>query len=164
MSLFPDRYNLTAMNAMVLDDETSMQQILKGMLRRCGVKAIESCGDGAEAFERMRWFRPDIIFVDWEMEPIDGGDFMRLIRSDSRYHQQRIGLFVVTGFADEKRVTQAIDAGADDFIAKPLSVTSMKSKVFRYIDRRRPDLQERCVNPSYTRIQQLSTRPVILEA
>ena len=160
MSLFPERYHLKGLNAMVLDDENSMQQILKGMLRRCGVQAVEACSDGAEAFERMRWFRPDIIFVDWEMEPIDGGDFMRLIRSDNHFHQQRIGLFVVTGFADEKRVAQAIDAGADDFIAKPLSATSVMNKIFRYIDRRRPDLQQRLVNPTYTRIKQLSTKPI----
>lgn len=164
MSMFPERYFLTSLNVMVLDDENSMQQILKGMLRRSGVQAIESCSDGAEAFERMRWFRPDIIFVDWEMEPIDGGDFMRLIRTDGRFHQQRIGLFVVTGYADEKRVSQAIDAGADDFIAKPLSANSVKNKIFRYIDRRRPDLQERCTNPTYKRIEQLSQRPAIAGA
>lgn len=159
MSLFPDRYVLTSLNVMVLDDDPSMQQILKSMLRRCGVQTIESFGDGAEALERMRSFHPDVILVDWEMEPVHGGDFMRFVRTDSRFYQQQIGLFVVTGFADEKRVAQAINAGADDFIAKPLSVNSVKNKIFRYIDRRRYDLQARCANPTYNRIQELSNRP-----
>lgn len=148
-------YDLRPLRVLVVDDEPSMLEILKGILSRCGIAGVTTSSDAPSAFERMHHIRPDVIFVDWEMEPLDGNDFCRLVRSDANANGIEIGLIMITGFADERRVRQAIKAGVDDFIAKPISTEGVKTKLVRYIDRKRPDLQERCVNPLYQRLQQL---------
>lgn len=150
-----ERYDLRPLKVLVIDDEPAMLEVLKGILSRCGVGDIKTSTDAAMAFEQMRYRVPDMILVDWEMEPLDGGDFMRLVRSDSRFQDRDIGLFVITGFPEEWRVTQAVRAGADDFIAKPVSTRAVKTKLIRYIDRKREDLQQRCLNPKYLRLHNL---------
>ncbi len=150
-----ERYDLRPLKILVIDDEPAMTEVLKGILTRCGVGEVKTSGDAAMAFEQMRYGVPDIIIVDWEMEPLDGGDFLRLVRNDNRFVEREIGLFIITGFPEEWRVNQAIRAGADDFIAKPVSTTGVKTKLFRYIDRKRKDLQTRCLNPKYAKLNSL---------
>jgi two-component system, chemotaxis family, chemotaxis protein CheY len=152
-----ERYDLRPLKVLVIDDEPAMLEIIKGILTRCGVGEVKTSTDAAMAFEQMRYSVPDLIFVDWEMEPLDGGDFMRLVRSDNRFHDRNIGLFVITGFPEEWRVSQAIRAGADDFIAKPVSTLGVKTKLIRYIDRKREDLQQKCVNMKYQRLHNLES-------
>ncbi len=150
-----ERYDLRSLKILVIDDEPAMLEVIKGILTRCGVGEVKTSSDAAMAFEQMRYSVPDIIFVDWEMEPLDGGDFLRLVRSDNRFENRPIGLFVITGFPEEWRVNQAIRAGADDFIAKPVSTNGVKAKLFRYIDRKREDLQTRCINQKYAKLNKL---------
>jgi two-component system, chemotaxis family, chemotaxis protein CheY len=150
-----ERYDLRPLKVLIIDDEPAMLEVIKGILTRCGVGEVKTSADAAMAFEQMRYGVPDIIFVDWEMEPLDGGDFLRLVRNDPRFVERDIGLFIMTGFPEEWRVNQAIRAGADDFIAKPVSTAGVKKKLFRYIDRNRKDLQNRCLNPKYARLNKL---------
>ncbi|MBV6631747.1 MAG: response regulator [Alphaproteobacteria bacterium] len=153
-----ERYDLRPLKVLVIDDEPAMLEIVKGLLTRCGVGEVKTSSDAAMAFEQMRYNVPDIILVDWEMEPLDGGDFLRLVRQDTRFQDRDIGLFIITGFPEEWRVNQAIRAGADDFIAKPISTAGVKGKLIRYIDRKREDLQQRCLNPRYLKLTNLESQ------
>ncbi|MEM6902154.1 MAG: response regulator [Pseudomonadota bacterium] len=153
-----ERYDLRPLKVLVIDDEPAMLEIIKGLLTRCGVGDVKTSSDAAMAFEQMRYNVPDIILVDWEMEPLDGGDFLRLVRQDTRFQDRDIGLFIITGFPEEWRVNQAIRAGADDFIAKPVSTIGVKNKLIRYIDRKREDLQQRCLNPRYQKLASMEAK------
>lgn len=143
------KYDLKNMKVLIIDDTLNMLTLVKSMLGRIGITQIETVNDAPSGFDRLSVFPADLIVVDWQMEPLDGHDFVRLIRTDGKTKDRKIGLFVTSGLPEQQRVRAAMKAGADDFMAKPFSTNILRDKIYRYIDIQRPDLQERCCNPTW---------------
>ncbi len=95
-----------------------------------GAEVVEAANP-KEAIELSRAFQPDIALVDYEMTPMDGVAFTRLVRSDATPFPRNLPIVMMTGHADQAHVMQARDAGVNGFIAKPLSV----GMVIRQIER-----------------------------
>ncbi len=74
-------YNLDNLNILVVDDNRHMHAILRAILNAMRIKHIRYCDDPADAFSEMRDAAPDLIITDWKMEPLDGLDFVRLVRT-----------------------------------------------------------------------------------
>ena len=146
------KYDLKNMKVLIIDDTINMLTLMKSMLGRIGISQIETVSDAPSGFDRLSVFPADIVIVDWQMEPLDGHDFIRLIRTDGKTKDRKIGLFMTSGLPEQQRVRAAMKAGADDFMAKPFSTNILRDKIYHYIDQQRPDLQERCCNPTWAMI------------
>ena len=75
------RYSLDHINVMVVEDNRHMRGLIQSILHALGVKNVCEAGDAAEAFNELKHFHADVIIVDWHMEPLDGIDFARLVRT-----------------------------------------------------------------------------------
>ena len=74
-------YNLTRLNFLIVDDNKHMRALVKSILHALGVKNCVEAGDGADAFKELRHFPADVIICDWNMSPLDGLDFVRMVRT-----------------------------------------------------------------------------------
>ena len=73
------RYEL--LRVLLVDDNHHMRVLLAEILRAIGVKQILEANDGAEGLQMMRTHAVDIVMTDLAMQPLDGIDFVRLLRN-----------------------------------------------------------------------------------
>ena len=103
---------------LVADDDPVMRFLMVEMLEGVGLSAIEA-EDGAEAVTLARERSPVLILLDVEMPRLDGFDACRAIRDLP--NGATVPIVMVTGGDDLEAVTMAYEAGATDFVSKPIN-------------------------------------------
>jgi predicted signal transduction protein with EAL and GGDEF domain/FixJ family two-component response regulator len=103
---------------LVADDDPVMRLLMVEMLDSVGLAAIEA-EDGAQAVALARERSPDLILMDVEMPQMDGFSACRAIRDAS--NGATVPIVMVTGSDDLEAVTNAYEAGATDFVSKPIN-------------------------------------------
>ncbi|GAB4285232.1 MAG: SpoIIE family protein phosphatase [Roseovarius sp.] len=113
-------------SVLVVDDSASQRMTLSGMLRRLGysVRAAES---GLAALRACREEPPDLIFSDWMMPQMDGLTFCREFRKMTRDSYGYFILLTVKGAKED--VARGFDAGADDFLTKPVNGAELRARI-----------------------------------
>jgi predicted signal transduction protein with EAL and GGDEF domain/FixJ family two-component response regulator len=104
---------------LVADDDPVMRLLMLEMLQQVGLEGIEAA-DGREALALAREHRPDLILMDVEMPHLDGFAACRAIRR-SEGAGASVPIVMVTGGDDIEAVTSAYEAGATDFVSKPIN-------------------------------------------
>ena len=114
------------MKILVAEDDRATRLRIGTFLRGWGYEVIEAA-DGAEAWEEVRKTNPPIVVTDWQMPEMDGVDLIRKIRSDSdpTYHYT----ILLTSRSEMKDVVEGLEAGADDFVAKPFDKDELRVRV-----------------------------------
>ncbi|KRC00867.1 bifunctional diguanylate cyclase/phosphodiesterase [Duganella sp. Root198D2] len=103
---------------LVADDDPVMRLLMLEMLAQVGLDAVEA-SDGRAAITSFRDNAPDLVLLDVDMPLLDGFSVCRAIRKlESSSH---IPVIMVTGGDDLEAVTQAYEAGATDFVSKPIN-------------------------------------------
>lgn len=125
----------TAQNLQVLvvDDQQSMRQLACFTLDQIGVRNVVQAKDGAQALEAMQRHRFDLVISDWNMEGMDGIELLKKIRSDPL--QKKTPFIMATGQSGKEQVTEAIQAGVNNYIVKPYSAKALKDKIEAVVGR-----------------------------
>lgn len=132
------RYVFDNLNVLVLDDNRHMRMLVQSILHSLGVKNIRDASDAAEAFKELQHFHADILIVDWNMEPLDGLDFVRLVRTAKDSPNPYVPIIMLSGYTEYRRITEARDAGVNEFLAKPISAKALYQRFAAIIDNPRP--------------------------
>lgn len=132
------RYMLDALNVLVIDDNRHMRSLVQSILHALGVKNVTEAGDAAQAFKELQHFNADVIIADWHMEPLDGLDFVRLVRTAKDSPNPYVPIIMLSGYTEYRRVTEARDAGINEFLAKPISAKALYMRFASIIDNPRP--------------------------
>lgn len=107
------------MLALVIDDSRAMRAILRSILQNLGFQVAEA-GNGREALDKLNEIGPpDVALVDWNMPVMTGIDFVKAVRSDSRFNLVRV--VMVTTESETSQVLKALEAGANEFVMKPFT-------------------------------------------
>ncbi|MBT5048530.1 MAG: response regulator [Rhodospirillaceae bacterium] len=128
------RYVLENLNVMVIDDNKHMRSLICEILQALGIRNFCTAGDAASAFKELKHFQADIIIVDWHMEPLDGIDFVKLVRTAKDSANPYVPIVMLTGFTEYRRVVEARDAGVNEFLAKPISAKAVYQRFASIID------------------------------
>lgn len=131
-------YNLERLNFLCVDDNKHMRALVKTILHALGSKSVHEAADGADAFKELRHFPADIIICDWNMSPLDGLDFVRLVRTGKDSPNPFVPIIMLTGHTEMHRVIEARDAGVHEFLAKPISAKGLYSRIRSIIEKPRP--------------------------
>jgi CheY-like chemotaxis protein len=134
-------YNLSRLRALVVEDDANMRTILRMTLEACGLGNLKLATNGPQGFDILQSFRPDLMVTDWEMRGGDGIDLLRRIRRDPASPDQFLPVVVLSGYAHWQSVCEARDAGANDFLAKPVSANRVVDRITGLIERQRPFIQ-----------------------
>jgi len=130
------RYDL--LRILLVDDNHHMRMLLTEILRALGVVHIYEANDGAEGLQMMRDHPIDIIMTDLSMQPLDGIDFVRLLRNSPDSPNQLASVIMVTCHSTFARVNEARDAGVSEFLTKPLTARVVVERLHQAIEHPRP--------------------------
>ena len=112
------RYDL--LRILLVDDNHYMRVLLGEILRAIGVKELYEANDGAEGLQAMRNHPVDVVMTDLSMQPLDGIDFVRLLRNSPDSPNPMVPVIMITGHSTMKRVNEARDVGVTEFLSKPM--------------------------------------------
>jgi putative two-component system response regulator len=111
---------------LVADDEESIRHILDRTLRKAGFEVVTAV-DGANALEVFAETKPDIVLLDINMPRVDGLEVCERLRNDPASRLTPI-IMVTSATATEMRV-KGIEAGANDFLSKPLERVELIARI-----------------------------------
>ena len=114
------------MNILIVDDEPGTRILVASAVERLGHRAVQAA-DANEAWPRYLSERPEVVITDWAMPGVDGTELARRIRADTEPGYTFV--MILTGKADEGAAREAMQAGADDVLAKPLEEAELERKL-----------------------------------
>ena len=107
------------MKVLVVDDSKTIRMILGKMLKELGCEYSEA-GDGQQALEVLNSEDGfELALVDWNMPVMDGLTLVQSIRQDASLNDLKI--MMVTTESEISNVTQALEAGANEYVMKPFT-------------------------------------------
>ncbi len=109
---------------LVIDDEESMLYPLDNFFSTNGFQ-VATLSRAAVAYNVIDAFKPDIILLDIKLDELDGRDICVELKTHDRL--KRIKIILCSAYVIDK--DEYIDYGADDFIAKPFTLTALLEKV-----------------------------------
>ena len=128
---------MTARRVLVVEDETSIAQVIRLYLEREGYQ-VTVAGDGAAALDAVRRSGPDLIVLDIALPDTDGIEVCRRLRAADDWTP----VIFVTARDEEVDRVLGLELGADDYLTKPFSprelVARLKAVLRRQIGPRRP--------------------------
>lgn len=114
------------MRVLIVDDELDIREFVQYNLTKEGYE-VACAKNGEEAIEVAMSFRPHLILMDMMMPVMDGREACRRLRSISEFDNTRI-LFL-SAVCEEDSLVTCYEAGADDYITKPVSMRVLCSRV-----------------------------------
>lgn len=111
---------------LIVDDSKVIRGIARGILHDLGFETDEA-EDGKQALAACAKKMPDAVLLDWNMPIMNGLDFLRALRAMPGGTTPKV--FFCTTENDMSHITQALEAGADEFIMKPFDAEILSSKV-----------------------------------
>lgn len=111
---------------LIIDDDLIIQLTLTRMLEKQGYEVLVA-SDGEEGIAQAQQFRPALIICDWLMPRLNGLEVCHQIKSDPTLSTTFFILLTSLGSVADR--VKGLDAGADDFIAKPIEQNELKARV-----------------------------------
>ncbi|KYF56412.1 transcriptional regulator, partial [Sorangium cellulosum] len=115
---------------LVVDDEASARSGLEKLLRQEGY-AVDAAADGAAALEVAAERPPDVVVTDLKMPRMDGVTLLGKLREQD----PALPVIVVTAFGDVSSAVQAMRAGAEDYLTKPVDFDALLVSLERALER-----------------------------
>ncbi|HLV22970.1 MAG TPA: hybrid sensor histidine kinase/response regulator [Polyangiaceae bacterium] len=119
------------MKALVVEDSKTQAAWMKGALERAGMQVVLA-HDGNQGLELCRKLRPDVVVSDVMMPGLSGYELCRSIKADPEI--QDIPVLLLTALTDPSNVLRAVEAGADNYLAKPCPDRKLVERVRRCVD------------------------------
>ena len=123
---------------LLVDDNHHMRVLLVEILRAIGVRNVYESSDGAEALQLMRGANIDIVITDLTMQPLDGIDFVKLLRNSPDSPNTMAPVIMITGHSTQRHVEEARDAGVNEFLTKPVTARGVIDRICEVVDNARP--------------------------
>lgn len=130
--------DLSGLRVLLVDDNRHMLTLMHRVLAAMRIKTVYEKSDAKEAFAELKLIAPDLIFVDWVMEPLDGHEFVRMVRTSPECPCPNVPIIMVTGHTEEFRIKAAVAAGVNGFLAKPISPQMVYQRICNVLDDPRP--------------------------
>lgn len=128
---------LESVSALILDDNAHMRGLVRAILASFGMRRIEEASDCNAAVGLVAGGDIDIAFVDFKLGGLDGIEFCKRIRLDPDSPSRYLPIIMITAYSERRRVIDAINAGVDEFLVKPIRAVDVANRVNAVIERRR---------------------------
>jgi adenylate cyclase len=118
---------------LVVDDNASNRDLLTRRLQRQGHTVLQA-EDGTIALAMVEKQAPDLVLLDLMMPEISGYDVLACLKSDPRF--RNIPVIMISALSELDSIVRCIEAGADDYLAKPFEPTLLRARVGSSLERK----------------------------
>jgi len=125
---------LENVNFLVVDDQEFIRVLIRQVLGAFGCQNIMEAANGDQAWDSIGKNKPDIILLDWEMQPSNGLEFTMRLRTHPNSPDPFVPIIMMTGHGEFDRVIEARDAGINEYVVKPVSANSLFSRIQAVIE------------------------------
>lgn len=124
------------MKILVVDDFPTMRRIVKTLMRQNGYNNFVEAEDGVQGLKVLE-SNPDIEFVvsDWNMPNMSGLEFLKAVRSDSRF--AHLPFLMVTAESEKDNIIEAVKNGVSSYIVKPFTGAALQEKLTKIFSSRK---------------------------
>jgi two-component system chemotaxis response regulator CheY len=115
------------MPVLIVDDYKTMLKIIRNLLKQLGFSNVDEAMDGSAALQKIRSKNYGLIISDWNMEPMSGLQLLKEVRLDVKVKD--VPFIMVTAESKSENIIAAKDAGVSNYIVKPFTAATLKSKI-----------------------------------
>jgi two-component system KDP operon response regulator KdpE len=144
---------------LIIEDAVVVRQFLKGLLQQQNYDVIEAV-NGEEGLAKAAQFSPDVVLLDLGLPDMDGIEVASRLRS-----WMQAPIIVLSSREQEESKVAALDAGADDYLTKPIGVAELQARIrvaLRHARRNPTPVQEPIFTVDALQVD-LSSRKVVLD-
>ena len=113
---------------LVVDDDAMSRRVLGQLLSAAGYNC-RVCKDGAEALDTIHERPPSVLLLDFDMPGPNGAEVLRRLRSDQDPAVAQIPAIMLTAHGSEQSEVSCLQAGADDFVTKPVNSSVLRARI-----------------------------------
>jgi CheY-like chemotaxis protein len=117
---------------MVIDDEPEIGELVVDLLKNKFPNEVKVVSDGFTAARMLNDFLPDLVILDLLLPGINGFEVCRQIKKDPYLKETKI--LTVTGYDSEEHRNKIMEAGTDDYLAKPMDIKIFYQKICRLLN------------------------------
>jgi two-component system cell cycle response regulator DivK len=115
---------------LIVEENEKNRILVRDILQHFGYETIEA-KNGEEGIRMTQELRPDLVLMDVQMPVMDGFEAIKALRADRG--KEKINIIAVTSFAMKGDREKAIEAGADDYLSKPINTRNLIEVVRRIL-------------------------------
>lgn len=130
-------YRFEQLTVLIVDDCHNMRQLVRALLEAYGFRDIHTAKCGKTALHVLDDIKPDFIICDYNMKPVNGIEFIQTLRNDEASPNRFVPIIMLTGHTNVSNILAARQAGATEFLAKPVSPQSLYKRIETVIERPR---------------------------
>jgi sigma-B regulation protein RsbU (phosphoserine phosphatase) len=113
---------------LIVDDDGASRNALAKTLTKAGYRTRES-DNGIDALKLLHVEQPALVLLDFEMPQMDGAEMLKQLRSDRDPLVAQIPAIMLTGHGGEESEVRCLQAGADDFVTKPINAAVLRARI-----------------------------------
>src|SRR6266480_5662194 len=113
---------------LVVDDDALSRRLLGQLLTAAGYKC-RVCKDGSEALEIIHTRQLSLLLLDFDMPGLNGEEVLKRLRSDNDPAIAQIPVIMLTGHGSEASEVRCLQAGANDFVTKPINAAVLQARI-----------------------------------
>jgi two-component system, chemotaxis family, chemotaxis protein CheY len=130
--------NLRNLRILIIDDDGFMRRTIRAMLRAIDSFVVTEAEGGEVALALLGNDRPDVILCDIGMAPMDGLQFVKLLRAHPNPLVRETAVVVVTGHAEQTMVQTAAQLNIRGYLIKPISPKQLENRLNAIFRDRQP--------------------------
>ncbi len=130
-------YDFDRLTVLIVDDCHNMRELLRILLNAYGFTDIHAAKNGKAGLKALSKIEPDFIICDYNMAPMNGIEFIQAVRKKRGSRNRYVPIIMVTGHTEMSKILAARQAGATEFLAKPVSPKSLYDRIEMVIERPR---------------------------
>ena len=125
---------------LIVEDERYTREIIIGLLHQLGARLIHEAPDGNAGFIEFMRVKPAIVLCDVHMQPVDGLQFLTLVRELTYANLARTPVIFLTADKQQETVVSAKKLQVDGYLVKPVSFAALKTRLDPIVQRVGPAL------------------------
>lgn len=147
-----------SMKILLIDDECAIRDMVRMGLELAGFTCVEA-GDTRHALTMVHDEKPDLILLDWMLPGGSGVEFLRRLKKDDL--ARSVPVIMLTAKTTEDNKIQGLEAGADDYIAKPFAPRELVARINAVLRRFSDPVSEDVIEVGGLRLDNVSHRVTV---
>lgn len=124
-----DKDSYKDVSVLVVEDELTTRTTIKTILRHIGIPTITEAADGRAGLAELARTRPTLVLCDVHMKPVDGRQFLKMVRTTKVDWVKNIPIIFLTADANTDTVSFAREFQVNGYLVKPVSLGDVRSRI-----------------------------------